>query len=148
MKIFVPFFSFIILLYNIISSNQIDYNYYTINSVIKYINTKGYDDEKNQCIADNISKIFSNAYAFYDIAKKPPQPSFSKDYHQAVDLQKKFKEINTKDSNIYELYRNIVYILSDLKDNHLSFFLKIMILINLIYWAPLTIVWIKILMVK
>ena len=123
MKIFVPFFSFLIILY-ITPSNQIDYNYYTVDSVINYFDGEGFKDEENQCIVDNISKLYSNVYAFYDIAKNPPQPSFSKDYHPAVDLEKKFKEINTKDSNVYDLYRNIVYILADLKDSHLRVFFE------------------------
>ena len=123
MKIFVPLFSFLIILY-ITPSNQIEYNYYTVDSVINYFDTEVYEDEVNQCIVDNISKLYSNVYAFYDIAKNPPQPSFSKDYHQAVDLEKKFKEINTKDSNVYDLYRSIVYILADLKDSHLRVFFE------------------------
>jgi hypothetical protein len=91
---------------------------------MSYLDSEGFEDDENQCIVNNISKIFSNTYAFYDIAKNPPQPSFSKDYHQPVDLQKKFKEINTKDSNVYQLYRNITKTLSDLKDSHLRIFFQ------------------------
>ena len=118
MKIFLPFFSFLILL-NFIPSNQKEYYYYQVDGVMSYLDGQGFKDDENQCIVDNISKIFSNMYAFYDIAKNPPQPSFSKDYHQPVDLQKKFKEISTKDSNVYQLYRDITKTLSDLKDSHL-----------------------------
>ena len=123
MKIFLPLFSFLILLH-FIPSNQIEYFYYTVDSVMNYLDSEGFEDDDNQCIVNNISKIFSNAYAFYDIAKNPPQPSFSKDYHQPVDLQKKFKEISTKDSNVYQLYRNITKTLSDLKDSHLRIFFQ------------------------
>ena len=66
---------------------------------------------------DNLIKLFKNAYAFYDIAKNPPQPF--ENYHSIVDIEKRFKEIKIDDISKYEFYRRIASSLSDLKDSHI-----------------------------
>ena len=47
MKIFLPLFSFLILLH-FIPSNQIEYFYYTVDSVMSYLDNQGFEDDENQ----------------------------------------------------------------------------------------------------
>ena len=95
-----------------------------MDELFEYLDTQGFEDIENQCIIGNLSKIFSYSYGFNEILKNLPQPSFKKDYYSTVDIQERFKNIDTKDSNIFNFYRNITYALSDLKDSHIRIFFK------------------------
>ena len=59
-----------------------------------------------------------DAYAYNEIAKKPPQPDFDQNYHQKVDAQQIIKDINHTDTSLtlYQLYRKIRNAIADLKD--------------------------------
>ena len=74
-----------------------NYYYYPINDVFQYLEGQGLDDQEYQSIIDSLRIIFANSYAFYDIAKNPPQPS--KNYHPIVDIERKLKEITPSDTN-------------------------------------------------
>ena len=124
MKIYLSLISLIYLLVFNPSNQYEEYYYYTVDDLFEYLDTEGFEDIENQCIIGNLSKIFSDSYAFNEISKNPPQPSFKKDYHATVDIQERFKNIDTKDSNIFNFYRNITYALSDLKDSHIRIFFK------------------------
>ena len=95
--------------------------YYPIDDVFQYLDGEGLDDQDYQSIIDSLRVIFSNSYAFYDIAKNPPQPS--KNYHSIVDIEKKLKEINPSNMNSLEFYRIVFNSLSGLKDPHIRLFM-------------------------
>ena len=116
------YYQLIALICLIISCFSLQYNYYSVDELFTYLDNQGLEDEEYQEILEKISKIFSNSYAYYDIAKKPPQPY--QNYHSVVDIQKKLEEIETKDINSYEFYRRISYALSDLKDPHIRLFMQ------------------------
>jgi hypothetical protein len=97
---------------------------YNVSKVFKFLDLDGLENDEYETILQNISKIFENSYAFYDIAKKPPQPSFNKSYHKTVDLQERFKNLNVKDINTYEFYQKIRNVLADLKDPHIALYFK------------------------
>jgi hypothetical protein len=97
---------------------------YNVSKVFQFLDLDGLENKEYETILQNISKIFENSYAFYDIAKKPPQPSFSKSYHKAVDLQERFKSLNVKDINTYQFYQKINNVLAELKDPHIALFFK------------------------
>ena len=89
--------------------------------IIEYINEKvEYTNEDYLSFIDNLSKAFSDAYAFNDICKNPPQPSFNSNYHKKIDIQKELNEIDLTDITPYEFYRKIITILSGLKDSHIQ----------------------------
>ena len=97
---------------------------YNVNQVFKFLDLDGLENDEYESILQNISKIFENSYAFYDIAKKPPQPSFNKRYHMSIDLKERFNNLKVKDINIYEFYQKIKSVLADLKDPHIGLFFK------------------------
>lgn len=92
---------------------------YNVSKVYKFLDLDGLENDEYETILQNISTIFENSYAYYDIAKKPPQPSSNKNYHTAVDLKERFKNLNVKDINTYEFYQKINSVLADLKDTHI-----------------------------
>jgi len=116
--------SFIILIKAIIS----EYNYYyNPEDVINFINQEPLDNYKEvfKEILRNLNEIFSDAYAFNEIAINPTQPFFNNSYHNEVNLREKFNEFinrveNGEISQNYEFYREIMKIISKLKDSHIQ----------------------------
>jgi hypothetical protein len=75
-------------------------------------------------IIDNIMGTFNDAYAFYDISVNPPQPRDNANYHKKVDIYQKLIELKGKINNraiteVYDFYREIIGIFSELKDSHI-----------------------------
>lgn len=115
---------FIIIIKPIIS----EYNYYySPKEVIEYINQQPQDDKKEvfKRIINNLNDIFNDAYAFNEIAINPTQPSFNNSYHNIVKLREQFNNFfyrvdNEEISDNYEFYREIMKIISRLKDSHIQ----------------------------
>ena len=103
---------------------QCDDIIYNVTRVFDFLALDGLENEEYQKIVQNISKIFENSYTFNDIAKKPPQPSFSKNYHTAVDIQERLKKLDIKDINTYQFYQRVSGVLSELKDSHIRLFFR------------------------
>ena len=94
--------------------------FYNPEDIFTYLDEYGLPDDEYQVILGNISKVFQNSYAFYDISKNPPNP----DYHSKVDIQQRLSEINVSDSNYYQFYQKISNALADLKDSHIKITLE------------------------
>jgi hypothetical protein len=115
---------FIILIKTVIS----DYTYYyNPKDVIKYINEEPLDDNKEvfKKILKDLNNIFSDAYAFNEIAINPTQPSFNSSYHNKVNLIEQFNNLTVRVDKgeifqNYEFYREIMKIISKLKDSHIQ----------------------------
>ena len=88
--------------------------FYDVEDIFTYLDDTGLEDNEYQEVLGNISKVFQNSYAFFDIAKNPPNP----DYYSKVDIQQRLSEINASDSNFYQFYQKISNALADLKDSH------------------------------
>ena len=66
-------------------------------------------------------EILNKVYVYNEVAKNPPQPEFDKNYYQRINIQEQLRKINTKNTNVYNFYRDIKLILSSLGDYHLNF---------------------------
>ena len=110
-------FSILMLFKFILTQYYIYEPYYAIN----YLNSLTYSPEGLQYIIDVLSKTFEDAYAFNEISKNPPQPKFSENYYKKIDMQKRFKEINTKNTNVYKYFQDLKRTLADLGDLHVDF---------------------------
>ena len=90
-------FKLIILLFFIFhfSSNS-EFYIYQPNEVISYFNQTSISQEKCEYIKNNLSKILYDYYAFYEIAKNPPQPAFDPNYHNKVDIGKELEQLETR----------------------------------------------------
>ena len=113
---------FISLIFFSFFSYSIQEYFYEPSQVIDYFNKQTLSKQDKDTILEYISKIFSESYAFNEIAKNPPQPDFDSKYHTPVDIQKQLKEISTENLSNYDFYRKISLILADLKDGHVRMF--------------------------
>ena len=106
----------------------------------KYINGTTFSSDYLQLIVDGLSKTFHDAYAFNEISKNPPQPKFSGNYYKKIDMQKRFKEINTNNTSVYKYYQDLKRALAELEDLHINLDLSSFVPIYKNIWPfqPLT----------
>ena len=92
-------------------------NIYQPEEFINITKTWVENQEKLEEIKKYLSVILDDFYAFNQIAKNPPQPSFDSNYHNKVDIQKELSLIKTENRDIYSFYQDIRKIFSKVKDN-------------------------------
>ena len=110
--------------------------YFKIDEIFKVFDGLKTKESDLKIIVDSLSSLFEEAYAFNEIAKNPPQPSFNSSYHGKVDIQQNLKDLNLKDISMYKFYQEIKLLFDRLKDKHLSFKMKNFTLENLFYVSP------------
>ena len=121
-KLLFVFLLFVIFIKPII----LQYEYtYELEDVINYFNRKNVEVEDFKNIIQFLIGVFNDAYAFYEISAKPPQPLFKGDYHNEVDIYLKLLDLEDKiEKNeiigVYDIYREILYIMAKLKDCHIQ----------------------------
>ena len=108
----------IYLLFTVINLSLNNYIYHP-NEVINFLNELKLPQEDMHYIMDNITKILNDGYAFYEIAKNPPQPENVENYHNIVDIKKELEEIKIENKSYYEFWKDINKVLSKLRDAHL-----------------------------
>ncbi|EAL42611.2 hypothetical protein CL6EHI_137370 [Entamoeba histolytica] len=96
--------------------NQID----TVDSVFECIESIKTTEKENTDIINDL-KYYLNAYVFKDILKNPPQPSFSNNYYEKVDIDSELDKINTKTTSLYEFYSEINNLIISTRDPNLAF---------------------------
>ena len=101
--------------------NQNKYFFYEPKQALEILNKTTFNSETLQFIVDSLSKTFQDAYAFNEISKNPPKTKFSQNYFKKVDIQKRLKEINTKNTSVYKFYQDLKRALADLEDLHIQF---------------------------
>ena len=101
--------------------NQNKYYFYEPKQALEFINKTTFNSETLQFIVDSLSKTFQDAYAFNEISKNPPKTKFSQNYFKKVDIQKRLKGINTKNTSVYKFYQDLKRVLADLEDLHIQF---------------------------
>ena len=111
-----------IILYIILSQNI--FSLYTYNSftILNYFHSIKANESELNFLLKEISKTFSEAYAYNEISKNPPQPLFDNKYHNKVDIQNLLNKINTSNISFYEFYRNLILQISELKDLHIDIY--------------------------
>ena len=82
-------------------------SYYTIDEIMLKFNRLKLEESKLKIIIDCLCSTFNDAYAFNEVAKNPPQPSFDNNYHPKVNIQESLKSINLKDISLYKYYQQI-----------------------------------------
>ncbi|EAL42876.1 hypothetical protein CL6EHI_094580 [Entamoeba histolytica] len=92
----------------------------TVDSAFECIESIQTTEDENTEIIDGL-KYYLNAYVFKDILKNPPQPSFSNNYYEKVDIDSELDKINTKTTSLYEFYSEINNLIISTRDSHLGF---------------------------
>lgn len=94
---------------------------YQPEEIINFFNKKIISEDTLNYIINNLSIIFNDTYAYTEISKNPPQPTFDKNYFNKIDILKRLKNIKTKNQNFYNFYQELMKIFGELKDGHIFF---------------------------
>ncbi|EDS88903.1 hypothetical protein CL6EHI_145160 [Entamoeba histolytica] len=95
----------------------------TVDSAFECIESIQTTEGANNAIINDL-KYYLESYVFKDILKNPPQPSFSNNYYEKVDIDSKLDKINTKTTSLYEFYSEINNLIISTRDSHLAFSIK------------------------
>ena len=90
--------------------------------VLDYFDSIKENETELSNIINNISQTFSEAYAYNEISKNPPQPYFDNNYHNKVDIHELLSKINLTKISFYDFYRKLTQIISELKDLHINIY--------------------------
>ena len=93
---------------------------YTPEFLLNLFNTYSIQEKDIQLFKDKLSKTFDDAYAFNEISKNPPNPSFFPNYYKKVNIQNNLRAINARDTNGYKFYQDLKKALFSLEDLHIS----------------------------
>ena len=87
-------YSFIfIILFHIVFTQNVQFDFYTFDEAVKYINDVKYTQKDYDNIIIYLKNLLNNHYIYLDIAKKPPPP------FKPVDVIKELKSIKTEKIN-------------------------------------------------
>ena len=93
----------------------------TVDEAFACIETILLDETQKKEILQTLSS-FSEAYAFKDILKSPPQPIENEQYFTPFDIDSQIKTIEqTQYSNFYDFYKDLFGITLQSRDTHFSF---------------------------
>ena len=109
-----------LLLFSILLGLLNSQNIYTKEDVFNYFNSIDIPEETLDLVKNAIADTFEKLYAFNEILKNPPQPEFDNNYFEKLDFQEKIKSINTKNTNFYTFYQELMKILAIIGDLHIS----------------------------
>lgn len=109
-----------LLLFSILLGLLNSQNIYTKEEVFNYLNSIDIPEETLDSVKNVIADTFEKLYAFNEILKNPPQPEFDNNYFEKLDFQEKIKSINTKNTNFYTFYQELMKILAIIGDLHIS----------------------------
>jgi len=112
----------LIILFFILQQNILSLYIYNSFQTINYLKSIKANESELYIILKELSKTFSEAYAYNEISKNPPQPIFNSNYHNKVDIQRLLSEVNITNISFYEFYRNIINQISELKDLHIDIY--------------------------
>ena len=114
------------------------YSYvYPIEEIYKILNNIKEDESDLKIIIDSLIALFNEAYAYTEVAKNPPQPSFNSTYFEKVDIIQGLKNIQTKDTNMFKFYQEIKLLFDRLGDQHLHIDIKMSKLKDLFFECPI-----------
>ena len=113
MKLF-RFFIIIFLSYKFINTKH-----YEIEEIFNIFDNLSADESDLKLIIEAFSSFFKDIYAYNEVSKNPPQPSFDNEYHKKINIQEDLKKIKTKDTNIYKFYQELKLLFDRLGDQHL-----------------------------
>jgi hypothetical protein len=110
-----------LIFYNQINYSCSRYSYvYTIEEIYKILNNIKADESDLKIIVDSFITLFNEAYAYTEVAKNPPQPSFNSTYFEKVDIIQGLKNIPIKNTNMFKFYQELKLLFDKLGDQHLS----------------------------
>ena len=136
MKLFTIFL--FLIFYNQINYCCSRYSYvYPIEEAYKILNNIKAEESDLKIIIDSFIALFNEAYAYTEVAKNPPQPSFNSTYFEKVDIIEGLKNIPIKNTNMFKFYQELKLLFDRLGYQHLKIDIKSSNLKNLYFECPL-----------
>lgn len=115
-----------------------DYSYvYSLDKIFEIFNNLKANEDDLNTVIDCFIKLFNQVYSYTEVAKNPPQPDFNNSYHEKVDIEKGLRSIKTKDTNMYEFFRELKLLFDRLGDRHLKIRINNFILEEVMFTNPL-----------
>ena len=134
---FFPIFLFLIF-YNQINYCCSAYTYvYSIEEIYKILNNIKAEESDLKIIIDSFIALFNEAYAYTEVAKNPPQPSFNSTYYEKVDIINGLKNIPIKNTTMFKFYQELKLLFDKLGDQHLTINIQTSSLKNLFFECPI-----------
>ena len=134
---FFPIFLFLIF-YNQINYCCSAYTYvYSIEEIYKILNNIKAEESDLKIIIDSFIALFNEAYAYTEVAKNPPQPSFNSTYYEKVDIINGLKNIPIKNTTMFKFYQELKLLFDKLGDQHLTINIQTSPLKNLFFECPI-----------
>ena len=112
-------------------------NYYLLDDIFNIFDNLKADESDLKIIIEAFSSFFKDIYAFNEVAKNPPQPSFDNEYYEKIDIQEGLKNIKIKDTNIYKFYQEFKLLFDRLGDQHLYIGNQYLEMNDIYFSAPL-----------
>ena len=94
---------------------------YQPEEIINFFSKKIISEDTLNFIINNLLIIFNDIYAYTEISKNPPQPTFDKNYFNKIDIPQRLKSIKTKNKNFYNFFQELSKIFGEIKDGHILF---------------------------
>ena len=108
----------LVILFNKIFTQNVQYDNYTFDEAVNYINDVTFKKNDYDDMISNLITLLNNHYIYLDIAKNPPPP------YKPVDVIQELKSINTINIKYYDFYQQVFTILTKLQDSHVQIFFK------------------------
>ena len=112
-------------------------NYYLLDDIFNIFDNLKADESDLKIIIEAFSSFFKDIYAFNEVAKNPPQPSFNNEYYEKIDIQEGLKNIKIKDTNMYKFYQEFKLLFDRLGDQHLYIGNEYLEMNDIYFSAPL-----------
>ena len=110
---------------------------YEIEEIFSILDDLYIDKYDLEIIIDCFISIFREVYAYYEVAKNPPQPSFDNHYHETVNIEESLKNIKSESPPMYKFYQKLKLLFDNLGDQHLNILNEESILGNIYFTDPL-----------
>ena len=110
---------------------------YEIEEIFSILDDLYIDKYDLEIIIDCFISIFREVYAYYEVAKNPPQPSFDNHYHETVNIEESLNNIKSESPPMYKFYQKLKLLFDNLGDQHLNILNEESILGNIYFTDPL-----------
>ena len=93
---------------------------YTIEEIFSILDDLQLNKSDLDIIIDCFISTFREVYAYFEVAKNPPQPNFDSNYHEQINIEESLKKIKAESPQMYKFYQKLKLLFDSLGDQHLN----------------------------
>ncbi|ELP86842.1 hypothetical protein EIN_043900 [Entamoeba invadens IP1] len=113
-------FLYILSTLSIQCDNLKNYKTYNYLEIMECVHTIQISSKNKVQMITGLKHLYEQVYAYNDIMKNPPQPSFDSEYYKPNDLIARMDKLDMTDGELYPFYYELKQIIKDAYDLHLS----------------------------